>query len=192
MGRVVPLTVAEKARIIELARSGMSRNAIAREVGRAASSVSNVCLAAGIPSDAVLPAAFVQARALSVKERQVAARERKLLIDELHDARVLATLRDGKPWTTRQKTTGGGERFVEVSFIPADDFHNIASASASIASAFRSYAPLETGGDIAAAESVVDAFMDGIRSAYNRSKDRGGDVVDAGPDLALTSGEPES
>lgn len=158
-----------KARILELANAGWSRSRIAKEVGFSLTTVAKHCRDEGLISLETLPVAFVEARALSVKERQVAARERKLAIDELYDATVLATLRDGKPWKTRQKTKGGAERFTELDMIPADDYRNAASAGASMASAFRSYAPLETGADVVAAESVVDSLMDGFKTLYRQA-----------------------
>ena len=128
------------------------------------------CQREGLVFEGTLPAAMIEARAISIKDRQVAARERKLLLDELYDSRVLANLRDGTPWVTRQKTQGGGEDFVEVQVIPSDDYRNSTSAAASNASAFRSYAPLETGVDTAAAESVVDTLIGGFKTLYQAGK----------------------
>lgn len=170
MSKPRPLTEAEKKKIRTLHATGMSRNKIAKQLGRPFSTVSNFCVREGLTFDGTLPAAMIEARAISVKDRQVAARERKLLLDELYDARVLANLRDGTPWVTRQKTQGGGEQFVEVPIIPSDDYRNSTSAAASNASAFRSYAPLETGMDTAAAESVVDSLLTGFRTVYNAVK----------------------
>lgn len=170
---------AVKARILELAEQGMSRAQIAKEVGFSLTTVARHCRVNGLTSEVTLPTAFVEARALSIKQRQVEARERKLAIDELYDAKVLATLRDGKPWVTRQRVTGGAESFVEVEVIPSDDYRNAASAGAAMASAFKSYAPLETGTDVAAAESVVDSLMDGFKALYRnatkKDTEEGGD-----------------
>lgn len=154
----------------------MSQNKISKQVGRAFSTVQGFCAREGLVFDGTLPAAMVEARALSVKERQVAARERKLRIDELHDAKVLDVMEGRTTWLTRQKTQGGGEKFTELDSIPEDDFRNATSAAASNASAFRSYAPLETGLEITAAESVVDSLLDGFKTLYKAAtKEPAGD-----------------
>jgi len=164
-----PLTAAEKARILNLAAQGRTRSSIAKEVGRALTTVARICRENDMTPAVVLSAPFVEARKASITERQVAARERKLLMDELYDQRVVANLRDGVPWVTRKKTQGGGEEFVEVPLIPGDDYRNATSAAASNASAFRSYAPLETGGDTAAADSVIDKLMAGFVNAAQKA-----------------------
>lgn len=170
---------ADKARILELAEQGMSRAKIAKEVGFALTTVARYCRENGLTSEVTLPVAFVEARALSIKERQVAARERKFLIDELADAKVLATLQGEGKWTTRLKMKGGAERFTEVDFIPPDDFRNATSSGAALASSIKSLAPLETGTDVAAAESVVDSLMDGFKALYRnatkKDTEEGGD-----------------
>lgn len=163
------MSAKDKAQILDLARTGLSRAKIAKQVGWSLNTVATLCRKEGLPSNVTLPVAFVEARALSIKERQVQARERKLALDELYDARVMANLKDGVPWTTRRKTQGGGEEFVEVPIIPADDYRNATSAAASNASAFKAYAPLETGGDTAAADSVVDKLMAGFINAAQKA-----------------------
>lgn len=154
------MTDADKAEILRLARQGKSRSAIAKQVGWALTTVARLCRDNDVEPAVTLAAPFVKARALSVKERQVAARERKLELDELYDARVMANLRDGVPWVTRKKTQGGGEEFVEVPFIPGDDYRNATSAAASNASAFRSYAPLETEQATERAKSILDKLIE--------------------------------
>jgi hypothetical protein len=72
----------------------------------------------------------------------------------------MANLRDGVPWTTRRKTQGGGEEFVEVPLIPTDDYRNATSAAASNASAFKAYAPLETEQATERAKSVLDKLIE--------------------------------
>lgn len=171
-----PMSDAVKARILVLAREGMSRSKIAKEVGYSLTTVANYCRNEGLTSAETLPVAFVEARALSIKERQVAARERKFLIDELADAKVLATLQGEEKWTTRLKTKGGAERFTEVDFIPADDFRNATSSGAALASSIKSLAPLETGADVTAAESVVDSLMDGFKTLYRNATQKDTEV----------------
>lgn len=149
-----------RTQVEDLARQGVSRNKIAEQLGISASSVYHIATKAGIRFNGAIPAAMVEARAINVKERQVAARDRKLLIDELMDARVLAALQGNGQWVTRVKTSGGGERFEEVDFIPPDDARNIASTAAALASAFRGLAPLETEAATDAGKSVLDKLIE--------------------------------
>jgi hypothetical protein len=155
-----PVTPEDQNQIRTLHAAGTSRNQIARQLNRRPSVISEWAKKMGLEFDGTLPANMISARAVNVKQRQVEARERKLLIEELYDARVMANLRDGKPWVTRQKTQGGGEQFVEVALIPGDDYRNAASASASLASAFKSYAPLETEATTEAGKSVLDRLIE--------------------------------
>ncbi len=129
-------------------------------MGRGPATISKFCAKEGLLFDGSIAAPMMEAAVRTLKERQIVARDRRLTIEELYEARVLATLRDGKPWMTRQKTSGGGEQFVEVEGIPADDYRNITSASASNASAFRSYAPLETEQATEAGKSVLDKLIE--------------------------------
>jgi hypothetical protein len=149
-----------RAQILDLARKGVSRNQIAKATGVGAGTISKIVWEAGIRFNGTLPAAMVEARAINVKERQVAARDRKLLIDELMDARVLKVLKGDGTWQTRVKTQGGGERFETVDFIPPDDARNVASSAAALASAFRGYAPLETEAATEAGKSVLDKLIE--------------------------------
>jgi len=67
--RTAPLTAATKARIRKLAREGKSRNAIAREVGVGAATVTRVCQSAKPPIsfDRTATAAAVQAKGIDLK-----------------------------------------------------------------------------------------------------------------------------
>lgn len=169
MTKQTPISAAEKARILELARQGRTRASIAKEVGRGLSTVAKICRDNNMEPAVTLSAPFVEARALSIKERQVAARERKFLIDELADAKVLATLQGTAQWQTRVKTSGGGEQFETVDFIPPDDFRNATSSGAALASSIKNLAPLNTGGDTAAADSVIDKLMAGFVNAAQKA-----------------------
>ena len=157
-----PLTAAEKARILDLARQGRTRSSIAKEVGRALTTVARICRENDMTPAVVLSAPFVEARALSIKERQVAARERRLRIMELEDARQLDVLEGRATWRTRVKTQGGGEYFETVDFIPPDDARNNSSTAASHSSAFRNLAPLEVEVGIQEAKSMLDKVIESL------------------------------
>jgi hypothetical protein len=159
-----PFTLEDQKQLRTLHQAGTSRNQIAKQLNRRPSVISEWAKKMGLEFDGTLPANMISARAVNVKQRQVEARERKLLIDELMDARVLKVLNGDGVWVTRVKTQGGGERFEETDFIPSDDYRNHTSSSASLASAFKSYAPLETNDNVAAAESVVDNLIQGFQA----------------------------
>lgn len=157
-----PLTEADKKKIRAWNAEGVSRNEIGRRLGRAQSTVSMFCKREGLVFEGTLPAAMLKARALSVTERQVLARERRLTISELHDAKIIDAMQGRQKWVTRQKTQGGGEQFTELDWIPEDDFRNATSAEASNASAFRSYAPLEIETGIQEAKSMLDKVIESL------------------------------
>lgn len=156
------MSAKDKAQILRLARQGMSRAKIAAQVGWALTTVAKLCRDEGLPSNVTLPVEFVEARALSIKERQVAARERRLRIMELEELQELAVLEGHAKWTTRVKTQGGGERFETVDFIPPDDKRNNASAAASHTSAFKNLAPLEVEVGIQEAKSMLDKLVENL------------------------------
>lgn len=156
------MTDADKAEILRLARQGKSRSAIAKQVGWALTTVARLCRENDVEPAVTLAAPFVEARALSIKERQVAARERRLRIMELEDARQLDVLEGKAQWTTRVKTSGGGEKFETVNFIPPDDARNNSSTAASHSSAFRNLAPLEVEVGIQEAKSMLDKVIENL------------------------------
>jgi hypothetical protein len=155
-----PFTPEDQKQLRTLHAAGTSRNQIAKQLNRRPSVISEWAKKMGLEFDGVLPANMISARAVNVKQRQVEARERKLLIDELMDARVLKVLNGDGVWVTRVKTQGGGERFEEINFVPSDDYRNHTSSSASLASAFKSYAPLETEATTEAGKSVLDRLIE--------------------------------
>jgi hypothetical protein len=79
---------------------------------------------------------------------------------DLEDARQLDVLEGKATWTTRVKTSGGGEKFETVDFIPPDDARNNSSTAASHSSAFRNLAPLETEAVNERAKSVLDKLIE--------------------------------
>ena len=162
-----------RTQVEDLARQGVSRNKIAEQLGISASSVYHIATKAGIRFNGAIPAAMVEARAINVKERQVAARERHYSILEHEQAQVLDVYEKRAKWTTRVKTSGGGERFEEVGFIPVEDKRNAASAFASHLSTIKNLAPLDTENTTAAADSVVDSLLAGFQSIANAATKTG-------------------
>lgn len=84
-----PLTDTEKTRIRELHAEGLSLSAIARELGRSKSTVSNYCHRHGIRWDNTRTKAATEAHALTNAEKRAALETRFLdeaanLLDQLH------------------------------------------------------------------------------------------------------------
>ncbi len=81
-----PLSDAQREQILAAARVGdQSRNAIARDVGVSAASVSKVCRQAGPPSANTRTVEAVQVRTLDARERRTRLEEQTL--DDIDDAR---------------------------------------------------------------------------------------------------------
>ncbi|GAA1051392.1 MULTISPECIES: helix-turn-helix domain-containing protein [Bacillati] len=157
-----PLTKQEQAQIRSMCDEGVSRNEIARRLDRSRSTITSFCSRHGIKFDGTIPEAMAKAAAINVKERQVAARERRLEIMELEDERQLRVLKGQSIWTTRVKTSGGGERWDEVTFIPADDAQRNATAAAAHTSAFKNLAPLEVEVGLQEASSMLDKVISAL------------------------------
>lgn len=151
-----PLTRAEKQRIRDLHAEGLSRNAIAKDLGRSAGAVSAFCQNEGLTFPSSVKAQFVEAAALSVKERAAKAHERQLEILELLQTQFIAGMR-GTEWRTKLKGAGGSEYTTTLDFVPSTDKRDEQSAIASATSSLKNLAPTdETGRD--AAISVVEAL----------------------------------
>lgn len=74
-----PLTADERSHIVDLARTGMSRNDIAREVGRSTSTVTKVCTQAGVTFDRSATKAATAARQADNAARRAELSERLLV-----------------------------------------------------------------------------------------------------------------
>lgn len=72
------VTATERARIIELARAGESRNAIVRTVGRSAFTVSKIAREAGVSFDRSAVAAATEAKRIDYEAEQERLRGRML------------------------------------------------------------------------------------------------------------------
>lgn len=71
-----PLTAKDRKRVRELHAAGRSRNAIAREIGRSASTVSKIADALGLDFDRSATAAATQARSADLAARRTALADR--------------------------------------------------------------------------------------------------------------------
>lgn len=89
-----PVDELTRARILKLAREGMARNAIAREVGVGATTVSRICKAEGVTFDRAQTAQATEAHRLDLKAERERIAERLLVeanaaLDQLHAPHVV-------------------------------------------------------------------------------------------------------
>lgn len=128
-----PLTPEERARIVQLAADGMSRNDIARETGRAAGTVTKTVRDAGGTFDRSATIAATKAKQLDAK-----ARRAQLKLDLLDDAERLR-LRLWEPAEVVLSTPKGPAR-VTLPLPPARDARDIMGA---VQAAVRSHVDLD-------------------------------------------------
>jgi len=95
-GGRAPVDDATKARVVQLAREGMTRNAVAREVGIAPRTVSRICDAAVPPVtfDRAQTAVAVAAHSMDAKAQRALLSQRMLTeanaaLDRLHEPHVV-------------------------------------------------------------------------------------------------------
>jgi transcriptional regulator with XRE-family HTH domain len=156
-----PLTDAEKQQIRKLHADGLSRNAIAKALGRSAGAISNFCAAQGLTFPQVERIAQVASAAVTIAERSIAAHERQLRIVEHQQAKLLGHYDEHKPWATKMRGTEGSEYTDQLDFIPSEDERNITSAIANSVSSLAKLAPVDKG-HTAVAESVLDRLEQGF------------------------------
>jgi hypothetical protein len=137
------LTPDEKQHILDLHDQGLSRNDIAKTVGRSRGAVSGVVADAGRVFPQVQAEATVKARLLSVNERTAAAHERALAILESLQENVLGAMTGQQAWHAKVRGAQGAERFEKLPFIPSDELKNVVTAITSATSALKNLAPTE-------------------------------------------------
>jgi hypothetical protein len=157
MAPSTPLTPAEKRRIKALHADGLTRNAIAKAIGRSNGAVTDYCQREGLIFPHPQKAEAVTARELSVRERTVAAHERQLEILEAIQSSLLGTLTGRAGWKAKLKGVGGSEQVTELDFVPSDELRNVQNSLTSATTALRNLTPA---GDAEkeAAVSVVEAL----------------------------------
>lgn len=80
-----PLTDADRRRVAKLHAKGLNRNAIAREIGRAQSTVSKIARELGLSFDRSRTTAATQARQVDAKHRRAELAD--LALDDAHEMR---------------------------------------------------------------------------------------------------------
>lgn len=156
------ITDEERDHIRALHAQGLSRNRIAREVGRSMTAVTTVCETLGLSFDRTRTKNATAAAALDIAERRERLRAR--LIGR---AEYLMDAVEAGRWRTLTKTTGGAEQEAELPFVPVRDERDAAwSIGTYLANEERL---AKAGGDAKTdtAKSVIEALFDGLRTVHD-------------------------
>lgn len=118
----MPIDPGKRDRIVELAQSGMGRNQIARELGVAAATVSNVCDKAGVLFDRKGTEQATRAKVLDAKKKRAELLDQQLQIAWITQQRMLDVLEKRSTWPTLVKGPMGSMETRRLAYLPADDF----------------------------------------------------------------------
>lgn len=154
---VAPLPEAKRQHIIDLHAEGKSRNAIAKEAGVSATSVTKICKAAGLDFDRSTTRAAVAAHAVDAKARR--AELKALLLEDAH--RLRAQL-----WQPAELVNFGGKdntmnstTLLEPLFV---DKKNILTAVGIAVDRVEKLEKLDNDGGVQDAESMIQKLIEGI------------------------------
>ncbi|HEY3683456.1 MAG TPA: hypothetical protein VGL93_10475 [Streptosporangiaceae bacterium] len=161
MAANAPISDAERARIIDLARSGMSRAAVGREVGRAASTIGKICAREGIEFDRAPTAAATSAKREDNRAKR-ADLESLLLDDAL---RMRAQLwQPSKVWAFGGKENTYEEHAVDEP--PFADKRLIMSAVGTAIDKALKLAQVDADDGADDAASMIGRLAEGLNAAY--------------------------
>jgi hypothetical protein len=158
------LTPAERDRIRQLHGQGLSRNAIATEIGRGVATVSRVAKDLGLSFDRSATQAATQAKVADAK-----ARRAQLMQDLLHDAHKLRS----QMWQQCEYIDHGGKDFVEARWwqpepTPADKLKLMQAARAALDGSLRLDAH-DGDGSIEQVGSLLGSLFDTLRDRHPES-----------------------
>lgn len=154
-----PVTNAEKARILELHATGMSRNDICRETGRAAATVTKTVRDAGRSFDRTATKAATEAKKADAASLRAQAQlvELEILRHEQTHVRSVQTKQARHKTIVRSDI---GEMAYDFDFIPSRDMQQLANARSSSAQIIRNLAALDTDQSMEAAKSLAVAMAE--------------------------------
>jgi hypothetical protein len=159
-----PLTPDELTRLRELHAAGATRNAIGRELGRSASTVSAAAAKLGLSFDRSATAAATAAAQADAK-----ALRAQLELDYLHDAQRARR----QVWLPCEYIDHGGKDFVRVKWkqaepTPADKLRLMQASKLAADASLRlaQHDATDTGTD--GAKSMLGALAAGLRVAYDQ------------------------
>lgn len=125
-----PVTDAERARVAELHAQGLSRGAIARDLGRSADTVGRIAAAANLPFDRAQTKKATEAKQVDNRAR------RAVLIEEAYEqARaVIARMAAADGYDATGTATNGVTVVTRVALPPAHDLKALAGAFSTLTS----------------------------------------------------------
>jgi hypothetical protein len=155
-GRLV--TDSERTRVRELHEQGLSRNAIAKEIGRPWSTVTKIAKELGLAFDREATRKAVAARVIDAKARR--AELSALLLDDAHRLRE-------RLWEESKQIASSplGPEVITLELPPARDTKDFMAA---VSGAVRSHAELEkldTDSGAEAAKGMLGALAEGLQAA---------------------------
>ena len=158
-----PITPEVRERILDLARQGVTRNQIARQLGVGAATVSKICREGGVTFDRTATKAATAAAVADARSRRA-----RLMLDLLDDA---ARLR-GQLWLPHTYRDHGGRDFIEAKWTqeeptPADKRHLMLAASTAIGSSLKLDLHDSDNG-AGEAKSLIGALAEGLGVAYRQ------------------------
>ena len=156
-----PLTDDERARIIDLARTGKSTRAIAAEVGRSHDAVAKTCAKAGVPLDRTQTRNATEARKADLAARRAGIIERLYRRAERNLERL-----EAEDYTFVAVTVNGIDHD-RVPEPPANDEKALMAAiSTSLTSAARLEA-VDSDGGLADALSLIESVASAVKAAVD-------------------------
>lgn len=150
-----PWTPDHDQQLTDLHATGKSLHAIAKEMGRAKSTVSVAAERLGLSWDRSKVAKATQAKVLDARARRAAAVETELELLELSQAQVRKGLK-GDGWDTLQRAEGGAEDVVTLTFVPARDLREHTAARNAMAGIITRLDHTDPG--VEAGRSMLDAL----------------------------------
>lgn len=156
-----PVTTAERAKVAELHGQGWSRAAIAREIGRGASTVGRIADAAGLSWDRSKTLAATVAKQIDNKAR------RTLLVEGGYEQAlaVIARLANPDGYDATGTATSGVVVVTHVELPPSQEVKALASAYATFTAAAARIEALDSSNGAEQAKSMLGGLADALNLA---------------------------
>lgn len=156
-----PVTEAEERRVIELHGQGLSRAAIAREVGRAPSTVGRIASAAGIEFDR-----SKTKRATEAKRADNRSRRADLISGAYSEALKILRRMAADQYDAVGTDVHGVTVVTRIRAVPARDLRYLANAWAQLTNGAARLEALDDGSGLEEAKGIIGAFMDAVTAIH--------------------------
>jgi hypothetical protein len=160
-----PVTARERKRVRELHAQGMSRNQIAKEIGRSWSVVTRIAQSLGLTFDRAAPKAAIEAKMVDAKLRRRGIIERLYGVAETNLARLERERHD-----MAEVSMGDVVRYV-VTELPGADVHRLVGAIGSATTSAVKLEQVDADNGNTGATSMLGALAAGLQVAYDRMQD---------------------